>query len=50
MWLYLIKENIYQSFYSYYFDLECHIQIETDASGYVIGPILRRLNFDNFDQ
>ena len=30
-----------------YFDLECHIQIETDASGYAIGKVLSQLTSDN---
>ena len=31
----------------YYFDLECHIRIETDASGYTIGGVLSQLTWDN---
>ena len=30
-----------------HFDLECHIQIETDASGYAIGGVLSQLTSDN---
>ena len=30
-----------------HFDLECHIQIETDASGYAIGGVLGQLTLDN---
>ncbi len=33
-----------------YFDLEHHIQIETDASGYGISEILSQLILDNFSQ
>ncbi len=32
------------------FDPECHIRIETDASGYAIGGILSQLTSDNSDQ
>ena len=30
-----------------HFDLESHIRIETDGSGYVIGGVLNQLNFDS---
>ena len=30
-----------------YFDLECHIRIETDASGYAIGRVLSQLTSDH---
>ena len=30
-----------------YFDPECHIRIETDASGYTIGGILSQLTSDH---
>ena len=30
-----------------HFDLESHIQIKTDASGYVIGRVLSQLNIDS---
>ena len=33
-----------------HFDLECHIQIETDASSYVIGGIFSQLTFDYLSQ
>ena len=29
-----------------HFDPECHIRIQTDASGYAIGGVLSQLNFD----
>ena len=31
----------------YHFDLECHIQIETYASGYAIGGVPSQLALDN---
>ena len=37
-----IKALIFQ-----YFDLESHIRIETDASGYAIGGVLSQLNLDS---
>ena len=33
-----------------YFDLEQHIRIETDVSGYAIGGVLSQLTLDNLDQ
>ena len=33
-----------------YFDMECHIRIETDASGYAIGKVLSQLNWSNLGQ
>ena len=30
-----------------HFDLECHIRIETNASGYTIGEVLSQLTLDN---
>ena len=30
-----------------YFDPECHIRIETDASNYTIGGVLSQLTLDN---
>ena len=30
-----------------HFDSECHIRIETDASGYAISKVLSRLTLDN---
>ena len=33
-----------------HFDLECHIWIETDVSGYAISGILSQLTLDNLDQ
>ena len=33
-----------------HFDLECHIRIETDASGYAIDEVLNQLTLDNLDQ
>ena len=32
------------------FDLECHIQIETDASSYAISGVLSQLILDNLAQ
>ena len=32
------------------FDWECHIRIETDASGYAIGGVLSQLTLDNLGQ
>ena len=32
-----------------HFDPECHIRIETDASGYAIGRVLSQLSFDWVD-
>ena len=34
----------------YYFDLERHIQIETDASGYVIDEVFSQLTLNNLGQ
>ena len=34
----------------HHFDLERHIRVETDVSGYVIGEILSQLTFDKLDQ
>ena len=34
----------------HYFDSECHIRIETDASGYAISEILSQLTLDDFGQ
>ena len=31
----------------HYFDPECHIRVETDASGYAIGGVLSQLTLDN---
>ena len=31
----------------HYFDLQCCIQIQTDASGYAIGGVLNELTSDN---
>ena len=33
----------------YHFDLERHIQVETNASGYAIGGVLSQLISDNLD-
>ncbi len=33
-----------------HFDPECHIQIETDALGYVIGRVLSQITSDHLDQ
>ena len=33
-----------------HFDLECHIWIETDASGYAIGGVLSQITLDNLGQ
>ena len=33
-----------------HFDPECHIRIETDASGYAIGGVLSQLTSDNLGQ
>ena len=33
-----------------HFDLECHIQIETDAFGYIIGRIFSQLTLDDLGQ
>ena len=33
-----------------HFNLECHIGIETDASGYPIARVLSQLTFDNLGQ
>ena len=33
-----------------HFDLKCHIRIETNTSGYVIGKILSQLTLDNLCQ
>ena len=33
-----------------HFDLECHIWIETDISGYAIGGVLSQLTLDNLGQ
>ena len=30
-----------------HFDLECHIQIKTNASGYAISRVLNQLTFNN---
>ena len=34
----------------HHFDLECHIWIETDASGYAIGEVLNQLTSDDLGQ
>ena len=31
----------------WYFDLKCHIQIETNTLGYAIGRVLSQLTFDH---
>ncbi len=33
-----------------YFDLECHIYIERNVSGYAIGGIFSQLTLNNFGQ
>ena len=33
----------------HHFDLECHIRIETDESGYAISRVLSQLTLDNLD-
>ena len=33
-----------------HFDLECHIRIKTDASGYTIGEIISQLTLNNLGQ
>ena len=42
LWLAFIKALILR-----YFDLESHIQIETNASSYAIGGVLSQLNLDS---
>ena len=42
LWLAFIKAPILR-----HFDLESHIRIETDASGYAIGGVLSQLNLDS---
>ena len=34
----------------YHFDPECHIRVETDASGYAIGEVLSQLTLDDLGQ
>ena len=34
----------------HYFDSECHIQIKTNKSNYVISRVLSQLIFNNLDQ
>ena len=34
----------------WHFDPECYIQIETNASGYVIGEVLSQLTLNNLSQ
>lgn len=35
---------------SYYFDLKCYIQIETNASSYAINKIFSQLTLNDLDQ
>ena len=42
LWLAFIKAPILQ-----YFDIESHIRIKTDVSGYVMGRVLTQLNLDS---
>ena len=42
-----LRQVFLKALIPYHFDLECHIRIETDASGYVIGRILSQLTSDD---
>lgn len=34
----------------FYFNLKCHIKVETDGLGYAIGDVLSQLSLDNLGQ
>ena len=44
------KQAFFKAPILYHFNLECHIQIETDASGYAIIKILSQLTSDDLGQ
>ena len=41
-----LKQAFTEALILRHFDLECHIRIETDASGYAIGRVLSQITFD----
>ena len=45
-----IKQAFVEALILYLFNIECHIQIETHASGYTIDEILSQLTLDNLGQ
>lgn len=42
----LLQQAFIKALILQYLDLECHIQIKTNASGYTIGGVLSQLTFD----
>ena len=42
-----LRQAFFKALILYHFDPECHIRIEMDASGYVIGGVLSQLTLDN---
>ena len=45
-----LRQVFIKAFILRHFDLECHIQIKTDLSGYAIGGIWSQLTLDNLGQ
>ena len=41
-----LRQTFLKTLILHQFDPECHIQIETDASGYIIGGVLCQLTLD----
>ena len=44
-----LKQRFIKALVLYYFDLECHICIETDAFGYTINKIFSQLTLNDLD-
>ena len=40
------RQTFVKALIFHYFDLECHIRVETDISGYAIGIVFSQLTLD----
>ena len=45
-----LKQAFVETLIFYHFDPKCHIQIETNTSGYAIGEILSQLTLNDLGQ
>ncbi len=45
-----LRQTFVEALISNHFNLECHIQIEMDVSGYAIGAIINQLTLNNLSQ
>ena len=45
-----LRQAFIKALILHHFDLECHIRVETDASGYAIGGVLSQLNLNDLGQ